>query len=147
MRTIFIEDGRMRSRIVASLLVLLCAVSSFARTAKPASHPLDPDYAAALAAANHFLYAWQTEDHETGIVMLSDTARQHASPDFLQSFFSPGPQAAFEIARGKRLTRGQYEFPVVLFGSASGNRPRECKIVVVRAKKDDWAIERLPLSH
>src|SRR5262249_29159933 len=129
-------------------LFLFLAFNSFARTAKPASHSVDPDYNAALAAANHFLHAWQMEDHETGIVMLSDFARQHASAEFLQTFFSPGPQAAFEIAHGKRLGHGEYEFPVVLFGSATNpSRPRECKIILIRTRNDDWAIEKLPVWH
>ena len=98
----------------------------------------------ALAAANRFLHAWQNQDHETGIVMLADTARQHASPESLQSFFSPGPDAAYEIAHGQRLKAGEYAFPLVLFGSAEGPRPRYCKLLVVHAGKDDWAVERLP---
>ena len=74
----------------------------------------------------------------------ADTARQHASPESLQSFFSPGPDAAYEIAHGQRLKAGEYAFPLVLFGSAEGSRPRYCKLVVVHAGKDDWAVERLP---
>jgi hypothetical protein len=105
---------------------------------------VDPAYGSALAAANRFLHAWQNQDHETGIVMLADTARQHASPELLQSFFSPGPNAAYEIAHGQRLKAGEYAFPLVLFGTAEGPRPLNCKLVVVQAGKDDWAVERLP---
>jgi hypothetical protein len=78
-------------------------------------------------------------------MMLSDGARQRVSADQLQDFFSPTASAAFEIEHGKRLNQGEYAFPVVLFGlSGSPDRAHVCKIVVVRAGKDDWAVEKLP---
>jgi len=130
---------------VISLLLLSLASTSHARNVHRASRPsLDPAYGAALAAANRFLHAWQNQDHETGIVMLADTARQHASPELLQSFFSPGPDAAYEIAHGQRLKTDEYAFPLVLFGSSENTRPRYCKLVLLRAGKGDWAVEKLP---
>ncbi len=139
------DDGLMRSRIALSLLVCFVSVLSYARVPKSSSRSLDPAYSSALAAANRFLYAWQTQDHETGIVMLTDAARQHTSPELLQIFFSPGPQAAFEIKRGKRIGPGEYGFPVALFGfSSTSSRPHYCRIIVTRAGKDDWAVDKLP---
>jgi len=127
------------------ILLFSLVTSSPARTAHHSVHSsFDPAYGSALVEANRFLHAWQNQDHETGIVMLADTARQHASPESLQSFFSPGADAAYEIAHGQRLKAGEYAFPLVLFGSAEGPRPRYCKLVVVHAGKDDWAVERLP---
>ena len=76
--------------------------------------------------------------------MLADSARQNASPEMLEAFFSPGPSAAYEIARGKRLKAGEYAFPLVLFGASEGQHPRYCKLVVVRAGSEDWAVQRLP---
>jgi hypothetical protein len=77
--------------------------------------------------------------------MLSDSARQHASPEQLQNFFSPGPSAAYEIARGKRTKSGTYAFPAVLFTSASASsRPHAGTIVVTREGKSDWAVDKLP---
>ena len=138
------EDWGMKCCGVIILLFSL-ATTSIARTAHHVSRSsFDPAYGSALAAANRFLHAWQNQDHETGIVMLADTARQHASPESLQSFFSPGADAAYEIAHGQRLKAGEYAFPLVLFGSAEGPRPRYCKLLVVHAGKDDWAVERLP---
>jgi hypothetical protein len=105
----------------------------------------DPGYSSALATANRFLHAWQTQDHEAGIMMLTDAARQRVSPDQLQEFFSPAASAAFEIERGKRLNAREYAFPVVLFGlSASHDRAHICRIVVTRSGKDDWAVDKLP---
>ncbi len=138
------EDWGMK-RCGVIILLFSLVTSSPARTAHHSVHSsFDPAYGSALAAANRFLHAWQNQDHETGIVMLADTARQHASPESLQSFFSPGADAAYEIAHGQRLKAGEYAFPLVLFGSAEGPRPRYCKLVVVHAGKDDWAVERLP---
>ena len=108
----------------------------------------DPGYASALAAANRFLQAWQNQDHETGLLMLTDIAKQNSSEDRLEIFFSSGRDAAYEIARGKKLKAGRYAFPVALFVSvtstANAARPQKSEIVVVRAGKDEWAIDKLP---
>jgi len=135
----------MRSWVIAIILVCSAWASSFAHVHRISRRATDPPYAAALAAANRFLHAWQTEDHETGIVMLTDSAREHATPEQLQDFFSPGSQAAYEISRGKRVSAGTYEFPVVLFGSPLASiRPRVAKVILRRDGKNDWAVDRLP---
>jgi len=138
-------------RFPVALILLSCLVCSvsFARVPKNSSRLIDsaysdPAYGPALAAANRFLHAWQTQDHETGIMMLTDSAREHASREQLQDFFSSGPEAAFEIQRGKRLNAAEYSFPVVLFNPSSSPRPHVCKIVVVKAGKDDWVVDKLP---
>ena len=112
---------------------------------KGGARPIDPQYGSALAAANRFLHAWQMQDHETGIMMLSDRAREHASRDQLQQFFSAGPEAAFEIQRGRRMNEGAYSFPVVLVDSSNSTRSAHtCRLLIVKAGKDDWAVDRLP---
>jgi hypothetical protein len=142
---VFSDNGVMRCRVALILFACLVASTSFCRVPKSTSHPIDPAYSVALAAANRFLHAWQIQDHETGIMMLADGARQQTSPELLQSFFSPGPQAAYEIEHGKRIGRDEYSFPIVLFGStASSARPHFCRIVVARFGKDDWVVEKLP---
>ena len=50
----------------------------------------DPGYISALSAANRFLQAWQNQDHETGLLMLTDDAKQHSSEEGLEAFFSSG---------------------------------------------------------
>ena len=50
--------------------------------------PSDPGYVFALAAANHFLHAWQTGDLENGTVLLSDGIRHSQNADKLEQFFS-----------------------------------------------------------
>jgi hypothetical protein len=105
---------------------------------------IDPSYSSALAAANRFLHAWQTQDHETGIMMLTDAARHQVSPDKLQAFFSPTDRAAYEIQRGRRVNGGEFVFPVVLFGTAQNSQPRVCRLVILRTGKDDWEVNRLP---
>jgi hypothetical protein len=135
----------MRCRVALILFACFFASTSFGRVLKGSSRPVDPAYSLALAAANRFLHAWQVQDHETGIMMLTDTARQQTSPELLQSFFSPGPQAAYEIEHGKRIGRDEYSFPIVLFGiSASSAHPHFCRIVVARLGKDDWVVEKVP---
>lgn len=132
-------------RSILLVCVLLYCSASFARVPRRAAHAPDPSYGPALATANKFLHAWQTQDHETGLMMLTDSAREHASREQLQEFFSSGPQSAFEIQRGRRINIGEYVFPAVLFDeSASAHKPHVCRIVVVKAGKDDWAVDRLP---
>ena len=77
-------------------------------------------------------------------MMLTDAARQQVSADKLQEFFSPGEHAAFEIQRGRRINGGEFVFPVVLFGTAQNERPRACRLVIMRTAKDEWAVNRLP---
>jgi hypothetical protein len=135
----------MRRAVIFLTLIFIFCPSLFPHTRKQIHHPIDPLYGSALAAANRFLRAWQDQDQETGIIMLSDTARQSLSPDKLQSFFSPGPDAAYEIARGRRVNSAAYEFPVVLFGaSAASSRPHVCRVVVTRSGKRDWSVDKLP---
>ena len=91
----------MNRAVIYLLLLLSICPQSFAHQHKKHSRTVDPFYGSALAAADRFLHAWQTEDHETGIMMLSDSARQKVSPEKLQTFFSPGADAAYEIEHGK----------------------------------------------
>ena len=139
--------------LIVVSLALQASTVSIAKTRHSTSSPSlaptpDPGYASALAAANRFLQAWQNQDHETGLLMLTDTAKQSSSEDRLEAFFTSGHNAAYEIARGKKLKAGGYSFPVSLFASATDMaktaRPQKSQIVVVRAGKHDWAIDKLP---
>ena len=131
--------------VVYVLLLLSFCPQSFAHQHKKHSRTVDPLYGSALAAANRFLHAWQTGDHESGIMMLSDSARQKVSPEKLQTFFSPGEDAAYEIEHGKRVSSAAYEFPVVLFGaSGTASHPHVCSVTVIRSGKNDWAVDKLP---
>src|SRR5205807_4842615 len=100
--------------LVASLLLVIFAVPSSAKSRT--APPVDPDYIYALAAANHFLYAWQTQDQETAILLLSDRLKQSSPETLLDGLTttSSRPQS-FEIGRGRRLSPGRYQFPVALF--------------------------------
>jgi hypothetical protein len=107
----------------------------------------DPAYISALAAANRFLQAWQNQDHETGLLMLTDAAKQLSSEEGLELFFSSGSDSAYEIARGRKLKAGRYAFPITLFAFHSGNppdHPQKSEIVVVQSGRNEWAIDKLP---
>jgi len=106
--------------------------------------PLDPGYVFALAAANHFLHAWQTGDTENGMVMLGEGIRHSQNSDKLEQFFSNGTDRAFEITRG-RGHAGRYTFPVVLFTPRGSHVTRKfSEIVLVDTGKNDWVVDRLP---
>jgi hypothetical protein len=136
-------------RSIAGLLLtsLVLCLPVPAKT-KPPAATVDRDYIAALASANQFLHAWQAQDHEAGLVMLSDAAKQRSSEERLQSFFAPasGTQQAFEISHGKKLEPGRYSFPVVLLETAPGHAAhrRLSHIIVTRAGKEEWAVDKLP---
>ena len=109
----------------------------------------DANYASALAVANRFLQAWQTQNPEDGLLLLTDAAKSRVSEEQIQDFFEHGSSAAYEIARGRTLGSGRYSFPVVLFGVAergTSARPHFSHIVVIRATDNEWVVDRLPLG-
>jgi hypothetical protein len=134
--------------VAAGLLTSILLMASIPVWATAKSEAGDPDYAVALAIANRFLHAWQNNDVETGVLLLTDSARRHTSESALRQLLagSSNPRG-FEIAHGKRLRPGRYSFPVVLVervGDGKASRQRFCDIVIVRAGKDDWAVDKLP---
>jgi hypothetical protein len=135
--------------LIVLSLALQASTVSIAKTKRAPALPVsEPGYKSALAAANRFLQAWQNQDHETGLLMLTDVAKQGSSPDRMESFFSSGKDAAYEIARGRKVKAGRYSFPVTLFVSGSdqskSGRPQRSEIVLVLAGKDEWAVDKLP---
>ena len=109
----------------------------------------DRDYISALAAANNFLHAWQSHDHEGGLLMLTDYAKRHSSEAQLQTFFVAIPlsEKGFLITGGRKLEPGRYVFEVALMEAVSEKetiRHHFSRIVVVRAGKDDWAVDNVP---
>jgi hypothetical protein len=137
---------RVKLRSAACLVLLFSLATSAAarahRTVKPAAP--DAGYVAALAAANRFLHAWQANDLETGMVLLSDSVRRAHNARALEQFFSGETVRAFEITRGQGH-RGRYSFPVVLC-TTEGTRVqrRFSNIVLVNTGKNDWVVDRLP---
>ncbi|HST09713.1 MAG TPA: hypothetical protein VLL05_05010 [Terriglobales bacterium] len=135
--------------VAALLLVPSLPVVSVAKT--KIVPPADSDYVRALGAANDFLHAWQTQDREAGILLLTDRLKQRFSEGALVEFFSRRECRAqsFEIARGKKLAPGRYRFPVSLFqqpASAGSKwiRPQTSSLVVVRTGASEWSIDKLP---
>jgi hypothetical protein len=134
------------SRLVVMSLILYFTLLLSPLAAKTrAASGLDAGYVRALAAADHFLQAWQTGDIENGTALLSSHAKEVATTEGVEKFFSnPGP-SAYEIVRGKLLKRGRYEFPVVLLSGAPKNsRRRFSSIVLVNTGDNDWAVDKLP---
>jgi len=116
----------------------------------PHRHPAKPaslnesGYVFALGTANRFLYAWQTDDLETGMVLLSDNVRRSQNAETLEELFSGGSDRAYEIGRGEGHP-GRYHFPVVLVTkSGSGLHRAFSEIILVTSGKNDWAVDKLP---
>jgi hypothetical protein len=139
-----------RVLLILSILTTLPPVveAKAKHTPSPASSPtLNRDYVAALSTANQFLHAWQAEDHEAGLLLLSDTAKRQVSETRLNAFFSPDtpPQRAFQISRGKKLRAGRYTFPVSLLeNSGKATHTRNSQIVVANTAAGDWVVDKLP---
>jgi hypothetical protein len=130
---------------VALLLLMLsiAAMGARKRHSNPPAPP-DPDYVFALATANRFLRAWQADDLETGMVLLSDRIRHSQDPEKFEQFFAGTTDRAFEIARGQG-GRGRYRFAIVLVtASGTRSRRRSSEIIVVDAGKNDWVVDKLP---
>ncbi|HMD18393.1 MAG TPA: hypothetical protein VKH18_17130 [Terriglobales bacterium] len=138
----------MKIRLAACLFFLTVFLSPV--SARASSHPAkpadvsDPGYAFALAAANHFLHAWQTADAENGMVMLSDHIRHTQNPDQLEQFFFSATDRAFEITRGHGHP-GRYSFPVVLVTPRGSHVTRKfSEIILIETGKNDWVVDKLP---
>ncbi len=78
-------------------------------------------------------------------MLLTSHAKEAATADAVDKFFSSARPSAYEIGRGKLVKRGRYEFPVVLV-STSKNRGRRrfSSIVIVDTGRNDWAVDKLP---
>jgi hypothetical protein len=134
---------------IASILSAIVPSILFAKS-KVTAH-VDSDYVLALGTANDFLRAWQTQDKEIGILLLTDRLKQRTSEDVLENFFScmVGKSQSFEIARGKKVAPGRYRFPVSLFQKPASPgarwlRPQTSSLVVVRTGGSEWSIDKLP---
>ena len=136
---------------LASLLLLPIFLST---PALPRSHPhstnqeipTDAGYVFALAAANHFLQAWQTGDLESGMVLLSDGLRHSQNADQMEDFLSNAKTKirSFEITTGHGHP-GHYTFPIVLVTPRGSHIIRKfSEITMIKAGKNDWVVDKLP---
>jgi hypothetical protein len=145
-----VKFGNLFISTFAALVLVVSPTAVLARS-KPAasSVAVDREYVSALAGANTFLHAWQAQDHETSLLMLTDTAKRGVPEDRLQDYFSPGAsvERSYEIGRGKKIDAGRFEFPVTLFDMTpelARMRPRLSRIVLIKTGKEEWAVDRLP---
>jgi hypothetical protein len=135
----------LRARLKFAGVCLILLMVTPGAWAKDSSASLDPDYPSALAAADHFLQAWQSNDAENGIAVLTAHAKKNVSRDALERFFASGERSAYEINHGKRVRRGRYEFPVVLVTRESNRLHRKFSaILIVNTGGNDWAVDKLP---
>jgi hypothetical protein len=132
-----------------SLLTIFVALPAFPRTHPHSTKqeiPTDTGYVFALAAANHFLHAWQTGDLESGMVLLSDGLRHSQNADQMEDFFSNAKTKirSFEITTGRGHT-GRYTFPIVLVTPKGNHITRKfSEITIIEAGKNDWVVDKLP---
>jgi len=138
-----VQAFRRLSSLILCLALLISAVPAKTRPA-PA---LDSGYVSALATADRFLQAWQSGDAANGMALLTSHAKEAATTDTIEKFFSSPTPSSYEIGRGKLLKRGRYEFPVVLVNADPKNtRPRRrfSSIIVLHSGDNDWVVDKLP---
>jgi hypothetical protein len=149
----FPHNGSVRIYLLTFILVFLSAQAFAKKKVTPLPTPpsatkTDGNYVSALAVANRFLQAWQTQDHESGLMMLSDAAKNQTSIDRLEKYFSPDATTprAYQITHGQKLKTGRYRFPVALLELKTGRVPRtrNSQLIVIQTGKDDWAVDKLP---
>jgi hypothetical protein len=133
--------------------LILCLSFSLSLLSSPLAAKTRPDRGWTLATFLRsrppiiFLQAWQSGDVENGMALLTSHAKEKATTDVVEVFFSNSGGTAYEIDRGKLLKRGRYEFPVVLVSAASKSiRARRIfsSIVIVNTGNNDWAVDKLP---
>ena len=147
---------RLIRTVSISLAIFLWFTTPLVAKSRLPGPTANPDYVFDLATANDLLRAWQTQDGETGILLLTDRLKHRIAEDVLDSFFSPSgcQRQGFEIGHGKRLAPGRYQFPVSLFqkpgkttlakATFRSPRPQPSALVVVKTGNNDWAIDKLP---
>ena len=108
--------------------------------------PADSDYLASLSAANRFLAAWQSNDQAAALTLMTNRAKQQATEEGLDKFFSGSSARAFEITRRRALRQGRCQFSVALLQADGWGRTRRrfADLVVVNTGKNDWAVDKLP---
>jgi hypothetical protein len=133
-------------RVLKSALIVFALMSASTVCAQVRGDSvLRGGYVSALAVADQFLQAWQTGDAENGIALLTEHAKKNINRDELDKFFSSSQPSAYEIERGKELSRGRFEFPVVLVSSGTARiRRRFSRIIVVNTGENGWAVDKLP---
>ena len=129
------------------LLAIFLAIPAWSRSHSTKQEiPTDAGYVFALAAANHFLHAWQTGDLESGMVLLSDGLRHSQNADQMEDFFSNAKTKirSFEITVGHGHP-GRYTFPIVLVTPKGNHITRKfSEITLIEAGKNDWVVDKLP---
>lgn len=135
-------------RFTMYFLAFVCLAAPLHGRSKP--QPVDRDYLSALDIADKFLGAWQTQDQETAILLLTDRLRDPSQEDRLQALFSApsGSHSAYELCRGRKLAAGRYEFPIVLFRTSESSprwqHPHSATLIIVRSGKGEWLLDKLP---
>lgn len=138
-----------RLRTILSIVVAMALVASplWAKKHKTPAAAIDGTYTAALGVANRFLAAWQSNDQEAGVLLLTDQAKHRSSEAGIDGLFSNSSQRAFEVVRGRLVGNHRYEFPVVLLETAGESKQvhrKFTKIVIANTGKNDWAVDTLP---
>lgn len=78
--------------------------------------------------------------------LLTNRAKQQSTEEGVDKLFSGPSTRAFEIAHGRHLREGRYEFTIVLLqADDSGHtRRRFGELIVTNTGKNDWAVDKLP---
>lgn len=131
---------------LALLSLLGLGMPSTVAAKNPPGKAPDSTYVSALATANRLLEAWENGDGENGMALLTTRAKELATTDGVEKFFSNSSPSGYEITRGKLIKSGHYEFPVALMETGPNHRTRRrfSSLVIVNTGHNDWAVDKLP---
>jgi len=131
------------------LIALAVVATSPAVGAKKHSSPARPPdsgYVAALAVANRFLSAWQSNDQAAAMPLITTRAKQQSTEEGIDKLFDGPSSRAFEITRGRAPRQNRYQFSVVLLQTddSGHTRRRFADLTILNTGKNDWAVDKLP---
>jgi len=110
-------------------------------------------YAPALASANAFCRAWQSQDYLAAKKLFSAALLERHAVGRLVSAVQGATNhkhVAYEISRGRRLEDGRYEFPVRLYVRYTGQMSDrqetiDARVVVVSDAAGLWRLDEIPM--
>jgi hypothetical protein len=131
---------------VIALAVVAASPAAWAKKHSSPAHPPDSGYVAALAVANRFLAAWQSNDQAAAMPLITTRAKQQSTEEGIDKLFDGSPVRAFEITRGRASRQDRYQFSVILLQADDSGRTRRrfADLTILNTGKNDWAVDKLP---
>ena len=145
------RPARNRVRLVLICSIALASSEALAKTVRRPDGTPPVAYVDALDVANRFLGAWAMRDGDAGLSLMSEALRKRTDEAWLRDFvvgLSTPQHGAFEIGPGRRRAAARYEFPVILYETANGERQAAGYAGTLGVVREGaaWRVDRLPAT-